>query len=686
MNSIGNFPLDGDGVVQNLFNYLWCKDEQNCGPSINIPDTIVYMYCQPAYWYFTSVKGQIMRKNRHNLTAKNIEEVFLKKAPVATEIVAYFISQASGKSQESVIEYFSAKTLHDFLHNRPKVQNGILQRFIQPKGVKNHMVRSIWSPKVCLLERRMNIRKLHDKRFSLYERAVTFEGNEINCETTPIRGAFLPNKVQVVNETIVQHVAEVSFHKHKISRMVLNFKVDPSDKLWLLWCSSIRQQNADSMKDRAVNIELNVQVPKNIALAAGRGYGAPLCVEKDFQCPSCVSFVDSTRTYDVNYKTVISHFDQIMADYHDGYIDTGDLTGLSGMTWADIERRSVPLEIPPVVSKLHPQLALEDYQRYKRDPLFLYKTAKVCEECYLVYADVQTYDVQGPVLVPSLTDTHGFKPGRRGEQSLNRMETAKKLAQYQLEKEAKKAAAAEAKRGRGRKKKTQSGGGGGATKKKEADSLDEMMGFNTLMNTVKKPDLESFERIEDAASMKRPETDGEAAAAYQEEQFFREVYRRPKFPEGGPLLHMLHTQEDLANTPTLSKPKKNKSAKSGSMDDRLAAYTTTIELPDKPRKRGVSGRRTRRSSSLRNAGSAAVGGVGGPKGNSGTGGEGDVVDADPTTAELEAQQQDFYRQSAEEHREFLLETLKQVKEQLQQPSSLLEATDTTGEMEGEEVN
>lgn len=181
--------------------------------------------------------------------------------------------------------------------------------------------------------------------------------------------------------------------------------------------------------------------------------------------------------------------------------------------------------------------------------------------------------------------------------------------------------------------------------------------------------------------------------AYQEEQFFREVYRRPKFPEGGPLLHMLHTQEDLANTPTLSKPKKNKTAKSGSMDDRLAAYTTTIELPDKPRKRGVSGRRTtRRSSSLRNAGSAAVSGGagGGPKrGTSGGtgGGESDAAgDADPTTAELEAQQQDFYRQSAEEHREFLLETLKQVKEQLQQPSSLLEATDTTGEMEGEEVN
>lgn len=47
-----------------------------------------------------------------------------------------------------------------------------------------------------------------------------------------------------------------------------------------------------------------------------------------------------------------------------------------------------------------------------------------------------------------------------------------------------------------------------------------------------------------------------------------------------------------------------------------------------------------------------------------------------TEFDLEQQQQDFYRKSAEEHREFLLQTLQQVKEQLQQPSALLESTDT----------
>ncbi len=44
------------------------------------------------------------------------------------------------------------------------------------------IIRAIWSPKVCLLERRVNVRKLMDERFSMYERAVTFEGEEFHSE------------------------------------------------------------------------------------------------------------------------------------------------------------------------------------------------------------------------------------------------------------------------------------------------------------------------------------------------------------------------------------------------------------------------------------------------------------------------------------------------------------------------
>lgn len=50
------------------------------------------------------------------------------------------------------------------------------------------MVRAIWSPKMCLLERRVNCRQLHDRRFGIYERAVTYDGPDIfstACECPP---------------------------------------------------------------------------------------------------------------------------------------------------------------------------------------------------------------------------------------------------------------------------------------------------------------------------------------------------------------------------------------------------------------------------------------------------------------------------------------------------------------------
>jgi hypothetical protein len=50
-----NMELQGDGLIENLYHYLWSKDSLfNQSPQVNIPDTIVYRYEQPAFWYFTS--------------------------------------------------------------------------------------------------------------------------------------------------------------------------------------------------------------------------------------------------------------------------------------------------------------------------------------------------------------------------------------------------------------------------------------------------------------------------------------------------------------------------------------------------------------------------------------------------------------------------------------------------------
>jgi hypothetical protein len=78
-----------------------------------------------------------------------------------------------------------------FLYEREKPYDGILQKFVSPKGNHNcklskiylsiiEVYRIVWSPKICLFERRENLREINDQKFSIYERVVTFEGEEFH--------------------------------------------------------------------------------------------------------------------------------------------------------------------------------------------------------------------------------------------------------------------------------------------------------------------------------------------------------------------------------------------------------------------------------------------------------------------------------------------------------------------------
>ena len=144
--------LEGDGISDVLLSWLHTKDELGYGPSLRMPDTIVYKFGQPVHWYFTSVSGKLKKKNKQNLANVRIEEVFNKRN---SELVAYYMSEMAvqGRREKvTAIEYFDRRGLHEFLYNRWKENNGILQHFVEPKGVHNAIIRAIWSPKVCLLE------------------------------------------------------------------------------------------------------------------------------------------------------------------------------------------------------------------------------------------------------------------------------------------------------------------------------------------------------------------------------------------------------------------------------------------------------------------------------------------------------------------------------------------------------
>ena len=369
------FTLTSDGISLEFFNLLWTKDELNFGPAINIPDTIVYKMGTPANWFFTSSNGKIKRKNRQNLMNARIEEAFTKYL-LGYDVIATFIHIESteedggrddsvGKNKPLTIEYLDRNGLTDFLYKRRERSNGILQRFVEPKGIKNEMIRAIWSPKVCLLERSENIHQLHDQRFGLFERCVTFEGPEYYYTSAPLRGPVLAGQLQKICESVVNHVSEVTFAQQQINRMVLNLKVDSRDKIWLLFSTSIRcaGTNEDLVQMRLnapndggvsptnndvvgfnttgggltmgkpmkslVNIGSVIELPEYVNLNPNKSY-EKLKMKSRIQCISCANESMEDNRYPITYKSVIKHYEhtlQLMMEV------SGRSLGLNILDW-----------------------------------------------------------------------------------------------------------------------------------------------------------------------------------------------------------------------------------------------------------------------------------------------------------------------------------------------------------------
>lgn len=432
--------LSKDGISEDLFKLLWSKDELNYGPSINIPDTIIYKYGTPVSWYFTSTNGKIKKKLKQNLVSAKIEETFNKHV-LGYDVLALFISmpgeseapQNNGGSQ-NVIEYLDREALNNFLYNRKKEVNGILQRFIEPKSTRNEIVRAIWSPKVCLLERSENIHQLHDHRYGLYERCVIYEGPEYYTTSAPLRGPVLSGQLQKLCESVIAHISEVTFGQKQVSRIVLNFKVDSRDKIWLLYSTSIRcldmleytnpMDAAATLQRHLVNIDSVVSLSNTVHLNPAKTY-EKIIPKKRIRCLSCARETLEDQRHAVTYKAIIKHYEHILHLLADGstsgkevplndrmiswppdaqLIEAAGGVGFGCLYITDVGEMMTPqqvmhytkqryvrdLRIPPVLHNIHYKLALKSFERCKFDPLFLYKTVQVCEPCYLVYAEFTT--------------------------------------------------------------------------------------------------------------------------------------------------------------------------------------------------------------------------------------------------------------------------------------------------------
>ena len=170
-----------------------------------------------------------------------------------------------------------------------------------------------WSPKLCLFEKCTNTKKLMDKRFDIYERAVTYDGEEFQTRTEPLKGTNLPDRIEKIGMSIASHISNITLEKIKIVRMILNFKITKSDKIIFLWCSSLRIENGLDKKRIDSNVKIKecdmtkiaIRTPDNINIFKYNISGKPIKPHKDAICLNCDQNVESYRLYEISFKTLI---------------------------------------------------------------------------------------------------------------------------------------------------------------------------------------------------------------------------------------------------------------------------------------------------------------------------------------------------------------------------------------------
>eukprot|EP00957_Ditylum_brightwellii_P194154 14785885-Ditylum_brightwellii.AAC.1 len=238
---------------------------------------------------------------------------------------------------------------------------------------------------------------------------MTFEGPDVYSVSTPLRGTVLAGKMRELCNEVVNHISEVTGSNRrsgvgvkKIARMVLNFKVDRNDKIWVLFSSSIRlvdsmaragpsspwrgiHEHAGEGAPLPLNIDSVVKLPPTIKLSQTANHDPSVTVQNDFSflsCPSCNSTAEGENFHPVPYKTIITHFEKVISILTKkngtqktvqwppdpliikaaGGVGFGAITKITSTSNLDPE----DVVIPPVIRHIHGRLKVEGYQRYRQ--------------------------------------------------------------------------------------------------------------------------------------------------------------------------------------------------------------------------------------------------------------------------------------------------------------------------------
>ena len=358
--------LGAAGYTDWLFFHLWKPKKatnQGC-PDVRVPNTVIYRWAKPFFWYFTSSDGNLSRRFKNKMTHKHIYQEFMDNPK---GIVASYLSFQENKKHEAVMEYFTSESFIDFVHNRDKALNGILQSWVEPKNFRNSLIKVVWSSQFCLIERRTNIHDIRSTKVDFYDKLVTFEGLEHNSNSEAVTVPSIVKEIQKTCLGISDHIRVVTGGNVSITRMTLYFKQDYSDQIWLLFCTSLKIFDLNSFERETNSKEVKISLPeiaKKRKISSKCGL-SELKVNKKL-CVACNYLVKKESFHNIPLKVLIKITE-------------------TGRTPPDAEKEKEPTKIPSVVKRINPSITQKEYLKLKKNKQKLQKEVKVCEDCFLFY-------------------------------------------------------------------------------------------------------------------------------------------------------------------------------------------------------------------------------------------------------------------------------------------------------------
>jgi hypothetical protein len=257
------FQNENSGLVPHLFAFLWSKNnllQTRCQhhkcPLIVIPDTVILQGREPTYWYFTSLKTGMMQRRSKDIDMDAACEILKNKSDPGLDVVAALVELKKGHFQPAV-HYLTQPMLSKYCSSGPSKSSlcSVLQVFNQPKGTSNFVIRVDWTRDEVRMDSCININKLADTSLPVPDRTST--SDDRNCVMIPLHGNVLAEQLSNMSACITEHIQFISSNRYSVGRLVCNYRIDSSDRVWLLWCETLDLiDNARAVQPAALAREL----------------------------------------------------------------------------------------------------------------------------------------------------------------------------------------------------------------------------------------------------------------------------------------------------------------------------------------------------------------------------------------------------------------------------------------------